>query len=146
MATRREFIDAMAVGAAGVAIGVTAKSYARIPGANERLNFAIIGLNGRGYAHLAGIKANKASARVTSVCDVDADIMQKFAATAQKEWPKRPLQKRTFGRFSSLMTLTRSRSRLRTIGMLQWRSLPCKLTNTFIWRNRAAITLAKEKC
>ena len=96
MATRREFIDAMAVGAAGVAIGVTAKSYARILGANERLNFAIIGLNGRGYAHLAGIKANKASARVTSVCDVDADIMQKFAATAQKEMAEAPVAEKDF--------------------------------------------------
>src|SRR5215470_1614726 len=96
MATRREFIDAMAVGAAGVALGVTAKSYARILGANERLNFAIIGLNGRGYAHLAGIKANETSARVASVCDVDAEILQKFAASAQKEMAEAPVLEKDF--------------------------------------------------
>src|SRR6476660_1201133 len=78
MATRREFIDAMAVGAAGMALTPTAKSYARIIGSNERLNFAIIGLNSRGYAHLAGIKANQGTARVSHVCDVDSDILRKF--------------------------------------------------------------------
>jgi predicted dehydrogenase len=96
MATRREFIDAMAVGAAGIALGVPAKSYARILGANQRLNFAIIGLNGRGYAHLAAIKANKASARVASVCDVDADILQKFATTAEKEMAEAPVREKDF--------------------------------------------------
>ena len=45
MVTRREFLDAIAVGTAGLAV-TTAKSYARILGANDRLNFAVIGLNG----------------------------------------------------------------------------------------------------
>jgi predicted dehydrogenase len=98
MATRREFIDAMAVGAAGVALGVTAKGYGRILGANERLNFAIIGLNGRGYAHLAAIKANKASAHVAYVCDVDAEILQKFADTTQKEMSEPPVAEKDFRR------------------------------------------------
>ncbi|MFY9949383.1 MAG: twin-arginine translocation signal domain-containing protein, partial [Candidatus Sulfotelmatobacter sp.] len=53
MVTRREFLDALAVGAAGLAVGTTAKSYAQILGSNDRLNFAVIGLNGRGYAHLS---------------------------------------------------------------------------------------------
>src|SRR5215472_17001349 len=96
MATRREFIDAMAVGAAGVALGATAKSYAQILGSNERLNFAIVGLNGRGYAHLAAIKANKASARVAYACDVDADILQKFADAAQKEMSEVPVAEKDF--------------------------------------------------
>jgi predicted dehydrogenase len=96
MATRREFIDAMAVGAATVALGVTAKSYARIAGSNERLNFAIIGLNSRGYAHLAGIQANKDSARVAYVCDVDSEILQKFADTAQKQLRESSIAERDF--------------------------------------------------
>src|SRR5579863_4541962 len=85
MVTRREFIDTVAIGAAGLAVATTARSYARILGSNDRLNFAVIGLNGRGYAHLASIKANKDSARLTHVCDVDSDILAKFAQTAQKE-------------------------------------------------------------
>ena len=85
MATRREFLDALAVGAAGLVVGTTAKSYGRIVGSNERLNFAVIGLNSRGYAHLASLKANKSAARISHVCDVDSDILQKFAASVQKE-------------------------------------------------------------
>ena len=53
MVTRREFLDTLAVGAAGLAISNTAKSYGQIMGANERLNFAVIGLNSRAYAHLS---------------------------------------------------------------------------------------------
>ena len=59
MVTRREFLDALAVGAAGLAVGTTAKSYAQIMGSNDRLNFAVIGLNGRAYAHLSSLKANR---------------------------------------------------------------------------------------
>jgi predicted dehydrogenase len=96
MATRREFLDAMAVGAAGVALGATAKSYGRILGSNNRLNFAVIGLNSRGYAHLASIKANQAAARVSHVCDVDSDILRKFANSAQKEMGESPAMEKDF--------------------------------------------------
>jgi predicted dehydrogenase len=85
MTTRREFLDTLALATAGMAVETTAKSYARILGSNDRLNFAVIGLNGRGYAHLSAIKANKTAARITHVCDVDSDILTKFANTAQKE-------------------------------------------------------------
>lgn len=85
MITRRTFINGVAVGAAATALRSTAKSYAQIVGSNERLNFAIFGLNGRGYAHLSGLKNNSKSARVSYVCDVDQHILDKFAAEAQKE-------------------------------------------------------------
>jgi predicted dehydrogenase len=85
MISRRTFINGVAVGAAGAALRSTAKSYAQIVGSNERLNFAIFGLNGRGYAHLSGLKNNSKSARVSYVCDVDQKILDKFSAEAQKE-------------------------------------------------------------
>ena len=85
MFSRRTFINGVAVGAAGAALRSTAKSYAQIAGSNERLNFAIFGLNGRGYAHLSGLKNNSKSARVSYVCDVDQKILNKFSAEAQKE-------------------------------------------------------------
>ena len=59
MVNRREFLDVLAVGAAGLAIRSSARSYGQILGANSRLNFAVIGLNSRGYAHLSSLKANK---------------------------------------------------------------------------------------
>ena len=37
----------------------TRRAMRRILGSNERLNFAVIGLNSRAYAHLASLKANK---------------------------------------------------------------------------------------
>ncbi len=96
MVTRREFLDAAAMGAAGMAIGATAKSYGQIMGANDRLNFAIIGLNGRGYAHLSSLKANAATARVACVCDVESKILAKFEGEAQRELGYAPKTERDF--------------------------------------------------
>jgi predicted dehydrogenase len=98
MITRREFLDTVAVGTAGLAVGSTAKSYAQILGANDRLNFAVIGLNGRAYAHLSSLKANKSTARISYVCDVDKNILQKFAASAQREMGETPAADTDFRR------------------------------------------------
>jgi len=84
MVTRREFLDTMAVGAAGLALTSNAKSYGQIMGSNERLNFAVIGLNGRAYAHLSSLKANQDAARIAYVCDVETNILARFAAATEK--------------------------------------------------------------
>jgi predicted dehydrogenase len=94
--TRREFVDALAVGAAGLALSSTAKSYRQILGSNDRLNFAVIGLNSRGYAHLAGLKANKSAARISHVCDADGDILKKFAEITQREMGEAPAAEKDF--------------------------------------------------
>src|SRR6266403_4251165 len=96
MVTRREFLEGLAGGAAGLAVGTTARSYAQILGSNDRLNFAVIGLNGRGYAHLSSLKANRNSARVSHVCDVDSNILNKFAASAQQEMGEAPVAEKDF--------------------------------------------------
>src|ERR1700722_10539598 len=96
MITRREFIDKVAVGTAGLAVASTAKSYAQIVGANDRLNFAVIGLNGRGYAHLSALKANKGSARISHVCDVESNILKKFADASQQELGYAPVAEKDF--------------------------------------------------
>src|ERR1019366_960833 len=83
--TRRDFLDTLAVGAAGLAIGSTAKSYGQILGSNDRLNFAVIGLHSRAYAHLSALKANKDTARISHVCDVDSETLKKFAADTDHE-------------------------------------------------------------
>jgi len=85
MVTRREFLDTLAAGAAGMAVTSTAKSYGQIMGSNERLNFAVIGLNSRAYAHLSSLKANQATARIAHVCDVETNILAKYAAATEKE-------------------------------------------------------------
>jgi hypothetical protein len=51
MATRREFIQKTAFGAAGLTLG--AKSYSRIPGANDRVRVGIVGFSDRFRSSLA---------------------------------------------------------------------------------------------
>jgi predicted dehydrogenase len=96
--SRREFLDGLAVATAGLAMGTTAKSYGRILGSNDRLNFAVIGLNSRGYAHLSSLKANKTAARISHVCDVDSNILRKFADTTEKEMGEAPAAEKDFRR------------------------------------------------
>jgi predicted dehydrogenase len=96
MVTRREFLDTLAVGAAGVALTSTAKSYGQIMGSNERLNFAVIGLNSRAYAHLSGLKANQQTSHVAAVCDVESTILAKFAAATEKQLGYAPATEKDF--------------------------------------------------
>ena len=49
------------------------------------MNFAVIGLHSRAYAHLSALKANKDAARVAYVCDVDTNTMKKFASDSERE-------------------------------------------------------------
>lgn len=84
MISRRTFVNGLAAGVAGSALASTAKSYAQILGANDRLNFAICGLNGRGYAHLSALRSNSKTSRVTWCCDVDTKILARFAGDAEK--------------------------------------------------------------
>src|SRR5260370_35274971 len=107
MVTRREFLDALAVGAAGLAVGTTARSYARIVGANDRLNFAVIGLNGRGYAHLGSLKVNKSAARISHVCDGDGDILKKFADAVERETAEAPAPGKCFRRIREMKMVVR---------------------------------------
>ncbi len=51
MVKRRDFIRKSVLGTAGIAIagrGFSAKSYASIIGANDRINIAVVGTGGRG--------------------------------------------------------------------------------------------------
>ncbi|MDP2885305.1 MAG: Gfo/Idh/MocA family oxidoreductase [Ignavibacteria bacterium] len=95
MKSRRDFLKKAALGTAGLAIGLNAKSYARILGANDRVNFAVIGLHGRGYAHLECIRQNK-GAMVTHVCDVDRRELDKFAAATEKSFSQAPVKEKDF--------------------------------------------------
>lgn len=93
--TRREFL---AASAATLAVAPTAKSYSQILGANDRLNFAVIGLNGRAYAHLSSLQANQNAARITHVCDVDTNTLSKFAAAVTQSMGSAPASSQDFRR------------------------------------------------
>ncbi len=109
MITRRDFL---ATGTAALAFAPaatlaatptpTARSYAQILGANERLNFAVIGLNGRAGAHLSSLKANGKAARISHVCDVESTILQRFAGSVQKELDYTPATEKDFRKLLAL--------------------------------------------
>jgi predicted dehydrogenase len=73
---RREFIKQGVVGTTGITIGAmgfSAKSYAAIKGANERINLAVIGVRNQGTVHLnswCGIKDSH-NVQVSMICDAD---------------------------------------------------------------------------
>ena len=96
MITRREFLDTLAITAAGAAVSTNAKSYAQIVGANDRVNFAVIGLNSRAYAHLSSLKANEKASRITHICDVDTTILNKFAGKAATSLGYKPATEKDF--------------------------------------------------
>src|SRR5262245_41242357 len=70
--TRRSFVKTAA--SAGIALGATNRSaHARILGANDRVNLAVIGVGGRGRGLLreaVGIQETSATVQVLAVADV----------------------------------------------------------------------------
>ena len=65
---------------AGAALGlsISARSYARIKGANDRLRVAVVGVNGRGQAHMAAF-SKLPNVAVTHLVDVDSAVLAKRA-------------------------------------------------------------------
>ena len=76
---RRDFIKQGMIGTAGITIGgmgFSAKSYAAIAGANERINVAVIGVRNQGTVHLNNWSAIKDShnVQIRTVCDTDEQL------------------------------------------------------------------------
>jgi predicted dehydrogenase len=74
---RRKFVKRVALSTAGVAtfgssLGMSAISYSRIIGANERLNIGVIGCGGMANAHMEALLKMKQSDNIdiTAVCDI----------------------------------------------------------------------------
>ena len=73
---RRDFIQKTTSASIGLAVGFSAKSYGNIIGANDRITFAVAGVNSRGNAHIKAIKAVN-NAQIGYICDVDSRVTQK---------------------------------------------------------------------
>ncbi|RMG24724.1 MAG: twin-arginine translocation signal domain-containing protein [Bacteroidetes bacterium] len=87
--SRRNFIKTSAAATAGLTFALSAKSYGRILGANDRLNVAVVGMHGRGKALLRGI-ATVANSQVSYLCDVDSRVLEEAAGLAEKATGSRP--------------------------------------------------------
>jgi predicted dehydrogenase len=91
--SRRRFLRAAAAGSATLAL--SASSYSRVIGANDRISIGQIGCGGRGIgAHMAGVRArqNTHNCEITAVCD-PWRLRQEEAAAKTKEWYGREARK-----------------------------------------------------
>jgi predicted dehydrogenase len=70
---RRSFIKSTALGAA--ALGIPARSWAQVPGANSDIRFGVVGFKGRGRDHINGM-GSVPGARLTALCDVDSSVLE----------------------------------------------------------------------
>jgi predicted dehydrogenase len=96
MTKRRDFIKAGATGAAGLAIGtmgLTAKSYASIIGANDRIQLAVIGIRNQGTAHIRSYCALKDSHNVVvkTLCDTDEALFAPAVGIVMDETGSQPV-------------------------------------------------------
>jgi predicted dehydrogenase len=87
--SRRTFIKKSTLGLAGMAVaGMSARSYSNIPGANDRINIAIVGLGRRLDAFVGPVTAKENNVQLLYLCDVmesqrskAAEVFAKFPGT-----------------------------------------------------------------
>lgn len=75
METRRSFVKKTAVAGSAVILAPTIIP-ANVFGANDRINAAVLGLNGRGKNHVSGLMVQD-NVQVTTLCDPDMNVLQK---------------------------------------------------------------------
>lgn len=100
MTTRRDFIRQAAIGTAalsfgGIAPGISAKSYANVIGANDKIRVGAIGVNSRGTA-LATNFAKQTGCEITRICDVDSRAITKCTASIEKAMGYKPKGEKDF--------------------------------------------------
>jgi predicted dehydrogenase len=91
MSSRRKFIKNVAASSAvlaigGITSGISARSYRRIIGSNDRINIAMIGVNSRGNS-MSGTIARHKDANIATVCDVDERAIPKAIKSALEANP-----------------------------------------------------------
>ena len=101
--SRRGFLQAAAASSAALAMSAT--SYSRVIGANDRISIGIIGCGSRGVgAHMAGVNehAKTQNIEITAVCD-PWRVRQEVASATAKEWYGREARK--FSSYRDLLAL-----------------------------------------
>lgn len=87
---RRDFIRQGLIGTAGVTLGtmgMSARSYAAIEGANDRINMAVIGIRNQGTVHLNNLCGLKDShnVEVRTLCDTDERLFAKAVGLVEEK-------------------------------------------------------------
>ena len=78
MTQRRDFIKKSVLGTAGITMagmGLSAKSYASIIGANDRFRIAVCGVNGRGKSHISGF-SKQDNVEIVYLVDPDSLVLE----------------------------------------------------------------------
>ena len=78
--TRRSFLKHTALTA--TALGLSARSWSQVAGANSDVRLAVIGFYGRGQDHIKGFNGTK-GVRITAFCDVDKNVLDKEVAKSK---------------------------------------------------------------
>lgn len=83
--------------AATLGIAMSARSYARIKGANDRLRVAVAGVNGRGQPHMSAF-SKLPNVEVTHFVDVDSAVLAKRVAEFAAKGHRAPKTERDYRR------------------------------------------------
>jgi len=84
--TRRSFIKRTAVAGSAVIAAPTIIS-STVFGANDRINAAVLGVNGRGKSHIKSLMAQK-NVQVTTLCDPDMNLLRERQKTFKESYNK----------------------------------------------------------
>ncbi|HEX4121667.1 MAG TPA: Gfo/Idh/MocA family oxidoreductase [Verrucomicrobiae bacterium] len=72
--TRRAFVKKSAFGAG--LLGLSARSWGQVAGANDDIRIAVVGFNGRGANHISAWEKMK-GVRLVALCDVDSHVLDR---------------------------------------------------------------------
>ncbi|MBE0536703.1 MAG: Gfo/Idh/MocA family oxidoreductase [Phycisphaerae bacterium] len=86
--SRREFLSRSSKVAGGV-IAAASLGTGTVLGANEQINMAVIGINGRGNNLIDGFGKIQ-GIRIAALCDVDENILNRRAAEVEKKFGNKP--------------------------------------------------------
>ena len=81
--TRRSFLKKTAAASSATIVAPTILS-SKVFGSNDRINAAVLGVNGRGKNHISSLM-NQKNVQVTTLCDPDIKVLDK----RQKEFSKK---------------------------------------------------------
>ncbi len=69
--TRRQFLRTSAL----ASVGLSARSYSQVKGANDDIRIAVVGFGGRGGSHISAF-SKMAGVRLVALCDVDTKVLE----------------------------------------------------------------------
>ena len=139
---RRSFLRQTAGAVTGAALATTARSYARIKGANDRLLLGHVGLGnrGRGLEYILGLLKDTQNVETAAVCDLWIVNRERAVATATKSFGRAP---RALANFEDLLAMKELDGVIISTPEHQHAPMlkqPAEAVNTFMSRSRWATT------